>query len=221
MLRIGPCIILAVLVCSCGGLVSFVSHKFEGKATLPPFSERIESWQLREKASRLSSLEDIASPLKEEYVYLWYNTRNITSTEGIARKLNILVADISQRRYKPDGNGEEPADYWPTTEELFDGREKEDCDGLELLIYNFLTDRGYRAFRGLFGKDPNYHASTVVFEEENPDPIVIDSTGYFFGSKKALIHLSDLVDDGWKLIYLFTEDMVCKVEGEVQTCLAN
>jgi predicted transglutaminase-like cysteine proteinase len=76
----------------------------------------------------------------------------------------------------PDG----PVDHWATLEETL-RTNGDDCDGLELLVYNALRELGFangEVFRAIVYRpaDGQHHMVTLWFEEAN-DPWVIDPTG--------------------------------------------
>ena len=87
-----------------------------------------------------------------------------------------VIQSEARRHYVADG----PVDHWATLEETLRSN-GDDCDGLELLTFNFLREIGFPAdevFRAIVVRrgDGQHHMVTLWFEDPS-DPWVIDPTG--------------------------------------------
>jgi hypothetical protein len=183
--------------------------------TSPPpddaWSRKIHGWQERERASetRIASAAtrsvfaeppvdeaDVAArDLREKYDVFRDHSRRL-----LARELAVWIQEQARDHYVPDG----AVDHWATLEETF--RENgDDCDGLELLAFNFLRELGFRedeVFRAIVVRrsDGQHHMVTLWFE--NPeDPWVIDPTG---AMTTGMPRMSELPE--WVPLKVFTVD---------------
>ncbi|MDJ0785798.1 MAG: hypothetical protein QNK05_03255 [Myxococcota bacterium] len=179
---------------------------------LDAWSPKIEGWQSREAVevpfeagTQLASVSvsgtrsadrSRRSPgeLREKYVELRRSWK---------RKMAEEVADWIQQEaphhYRPDG----PIDHWATLDETLE-RNGDDCDGLELLVFQFLRDLGFRddeVFRAIVYRpsDGQHHMVTLWFESPS-DPFVIDPTG---AMTRGMPRMSDV--PGWVPLKVFTE----------------
>ncbi len=102
--------------------------------------------------------------------------------------------------YVADG----PLDHWATLEETLRG-DGDDCDGLELLVFNGLRDLGFGAdqvFRAIVYRpaDGQHHMVTLWFEFAE-DPWVIDPTG---AMTSGLRRMSEI--PGWVPLKVFSDE---------------
>ena len=176
-----------------------------------PWSGKIRGWQARE--STLGDIERLASapasvsgpgagePAADADGDL--RAKYFAFRRAQKRELAEGVADWIQREarshYRPDG----PIDHWATLSETLD-KNGEDCDGLELLVYHFLRDLGFRddeVYRAIVlrASDGQHHMVTLWFESAD-DPFVIDPTG---AMTSGMPRLSEV--PGWVPLKLFSE----------------
>ncbi len=175
------------------------------------WSGKIHGWQTRERAlgdtealaaAPASVSERGAGPAEAE-TGGDLRTKYFAFRRAQKRALAAEVAGWIQREarshYRPDG----PIDHWATLSETLD-RNGEDCDGLELLVYHFLRDLGFRddeVFRAIVLRpsDGQHHMVTLWFESPG-DPFVIDPTGAMTAGMPRLSEVP-----GWVPLKLFTE----------------
>ena len=96
------------------------------------------------------------------------------------------------------------ADHWATLEQTL-RRGQEDCDGLELLIYNGLQELGFAptsVYRAVVYRttDLQHHMVTLWFEDPS-DPWVLDPTGAMTDS---MVKMSDV--DNWVALKVFSQN---------------
>ena len=214
-------------------VIGFIAGGCTGHGTTPAnttisprqkygYMEKIMEWQRRENAPIGAVSVGTAGPFRDEYLTLLSDTSHISSPEELARRLKDLMNIMRARRYVRDTEGN---DYWPTTAELFHpAKESDDCDGLELLVFNILTQRGYIAYRGIFGygDDRDGHAATLLFSGNESDPFVIDSTGRGFGENTStFIRLSEYERGGVTLLMFFDRHNICYYSEGETLCLQN
>jgi hypothetical protein len=118
---------------------------------------------------------------------------------ALAEQVAGWIQREARNHYRSDG----PIDHWATLSETLD-QNGEDCDGLELLVYHFLRDLGFRddeVFRAIVLRpsDGQHHMVTLWFESRD-DPFVIDPTG---AMTPGMPRLSEV--PGWVPLKLFTE----------------
>jgi hypothetical protein len=118
---------------------------------------------------------------------------------AMARGLVTWIQQQSKGHYIADG----AIDHWATLEETLQ-RDGDDCDGLELLSYNFLRDLGFgenEVYRAIVYRaaDRQHHMVTFWFEDPD-DPWVIDPTG---AMTSGMPHLSEV--PGWVPLKVFSE----------------
>lgn len=116
---------------------------------------------------------------------------------AMVRDLFAWIQRQAKEHYVSDG----AVDHWATLEETLE-RNGDDCDGLELLVYDTLLALGFdknQVFRAVVYRpaDLQHHMVTLWFEDEN-DPWVIDPTG---AMTDRLVRMSELPD--WVPLKLF------------------
>ena len=150
------------------------------------WSRKIGAWQARERndapAPAATSAEgpdqerpglerDEVGDLREKY-----ETFRRERRRALARELALWIQSEARKHYVADG----PVDHWAPLEETLRSN-GDDCDGLELLTFNFLREIGFPAdevFRAIVVRrgDGQHHMVTLWFEDPS-DPWVIDPTG--------------------------------------------
>jgi predicted transglutaminase-like cysteine proteinase len=182
--------VLFSLGCVVPGALHPSPHRYEYFANPSPsdaWTPKIAGWQSRERAlpdtDLLRTPASVSGPgetrpaaggessLRSKYFEFRAERKRQTARE---------VADWIQREAKKHYVADGPIDHWATLEETL-ARNGDDCDGLELLVYHFLIDLGFReqeVFRAIVYRpsDGQHHMVTLWFEEAN-DPWVIDPTG--------------------------------------------
>lgn len=116
---------------------------------------------------------------------------------ALARDLSVWIQGQALIHYKSDGT----LDHWATLEETLRGN-GDDCDGLELLVYDALLSLGFErdeVFRAVIYRpeDLQHHMVTLWFEDPL-DPWVIDPTG---AMTDRMQHMSELT--GWVPLKVF------------------
>ncbi len=209
-LMLGGLFLLAV-----GGCLSPVAEDvqysyFAAPAPGDAWSLKIHSWQQRERvhaetpavAAEPPRIDPAARGLLREK----YAAFRAERKRQLARDLASWIQTQSRDHYVPDG----PVDHWATIEETF-RRNGDDCDGLELLAFQFLRELGFpddEVFRAIVVRpsDGQHHMVTFWFEEPG-DPWVIDPTG---AMTSGMPHMSEV--PGWVPLKVFTEDRDYTVE---------
>jgi hypothetical protein len=175
------------------------------------WSGKIHGWQTRERAlgdtealaTAPASVSERGAGAAEAEPGADLRAKYFAFRRAQKRALAAEVAGWIQREarshYRPDG----PIDHWATLSETLD-RNGEDCDGLELLVYHFLRDLGFRddeVFRAIVLRpsDGQHHMVTLWFESPD-DPFVIDPTGAMTAGMPRLSEVP-----GWVPLKLFTE----------------
>ena len=120
---------------------------------------------------------------------------------NMALEVASWIQGEAKQHYVPDG----PIDHWATLEETL-ASNGDDCDGLELLVYHFLRDLGFRddeVFRAIVYRpsDGQHHMVTLWFDTPD-DPFVIDPTG---AMTSGMPRLSEV--PGWVPLKLFTDEV--------------
>jgi hypothetical protein len=175
------------------------------------WSAKIRGWQARELA--LGDTEALAlapasvsgrgagasAPDGAEDLRAKYFAFRRAQKRAMAEQVAEWVQREARHHYRPDG----PIDHWATLSETLD-QNGEDCDGLELLVYHFLRDLGFREdeiYRAIVLRpsDGQHHMVTLWFESPD-DPFVIDPTG---AMTDGMPRLSEVPD--WVPLKLFTE----------------
>ena len=142
-------------------------------------------------------VETVATPGLDESLRQKYRAFQSEWRRAMVRDLFDWIQLQAQEHYFPDG----VVDHWATLEETLE-RNGDDCDGLELLVYDTLLSLGFdksEVFRAVVYRpaDLQHHMVTLWFEDEN-DPWVIDPTG---AMTERLVRMSELPD--WVPLKLF------------------
>ena len=186
-------------------------HFFAPPAVGDLWSGKILGWQTRERA--LGDTEalaqgpasvsgrgqgDAASAPDQDLRTKYFACRR-AQKRALAEQVAGWIQREARSHYRPDG----PIDHWATLSETLD-RNGEDCDGLELLVYHFLRDLGFRddeVFRAIVLRpsDGQHHMVTLWFDGRD-DPFVIDPTG---AMTSGMPRLSEV--PGWVPLKLFSE----------------
>ncbi len=196
-----------------GGLHSNPSYEyFAAPESDDAWSRKIEFWQERERAPGardpvadpapvVVSEGDVGEkPTESENLESKYTDFLAEKRRGVAREFTNWVQSQAHHHYVPDG----PIDHWATLQETFRSN-GDDCDGLELLAYNFLRDLGFgddRVYRAIVVRrsDGQHHMVTLWFEDPG-DPWVIDPTG---AMTRGMPRMSEL--PSWVPLKVFGED---------------
>jgi hypothetical protein len=205
---------LAAITVGCAlhsGALSGRFQFFAPPALGDPWSGKILGWQARERAlgdtealatapASVSGRGAEAPPLEADgdlraKYFAFRRAQKRALAEGIAG----WIQREARSHYRPDG----PIDHWATLSETLD-RNGEDCDGLELLVYHFLRDLGFRddeVYRAIVLRpsDGQHHMVTLWFDVPD-DPFVIDPTG---AMTSGMPRLSEV--PGWVPLKLFSE----------------
>ena len=185
-----------------------------------PWSRKIRNWQERERADRPSQEStrlaavagsgDAGAGVGEDAGNLRnkYDAFRAQRKRALARELAEWIQTEARDHYVDDG----PIDHWATLEETF-RTNGDDCDGLELLVYNFLQDLGFdedEVFRAIVYRrsDGQHHMVTLWFEDRD-DPWVIDPTG---AMTTGMPRMSGV--PGWVPLKIFGSDRDFTVRGQ-------
>jgi len=207
------------LALGCGGVQGVGSYRyFERPAPDDPWSRKIARWQDRERAedaaveaggpsaSTVAAGPSAPGGSSPDSLRAQYRAFRVEHKRELARELATWLQEEAKTHYIPDG----PIDRWATLEETL-AKNGDDCDGLELLGYQFLRDLGFRdeVFRAIVYRpsDNEHHMVTLWFEDPR-DPWVIDPTG---AMTTGMPHMSEVA--GWVPLKLFTETAEYTVEG--------
>jgi hypothetical protein len=176
-----------------------------------PWSRKIQFWQARERAER--SGEAVAGPAAVagpgeaeseeagvESLAVKYSTFRREHKREMARELAVWIQQQARQHYVPDG----PVDDWATLDETLRNN-GDDCDGLELLVFNFLRDLGFdraEVYRAIVYRksDQQHHMVTLWFEDPD-DPWVIDPTGAMTAGMPRMSELPE-----WTPLKVFSHD---------------
>jgi len=176
-----------------------------------PWSRKIRFWQERERAERggdtVTGPAAVAGPGEAESEVA--GVENLASKYAsfrserkreLARELADWIQQQARQHYVPDG----PVDEWATLEETLRNN-GDDCDGLELLVFNFLRDLGFakdEVYRAIVFRrsDQQHHMVTLWFEDPS-DPWVIDPTGAMTAGMPRMSELPD-----WTPLKVFSDD---------------
>lgn len=171
------------------------------------WSAKIRGWQERERrsaqgestaavahAGRRDSGSENLGDLRSKY-----DSFRAEKKRALAREVAHWIQEQANSHYMADG----PIDHWATLEETFRSN-GDDCDGLELLAFNFLRDLGFskdEVFRAIVVRrtDGQHHMVTLWFEDPE-DPWVIDPTG---AMTLGMPRMSEKPE--WVPLKLFTE----------------
>jgi len=160
---------------------------FTPPSVTDPWTPKISGWQSREAA--LPDIHELEAPAQvsgsghvqksiapqEDLRRKYFSFRKDRKRE-MASEVASWIQSEAKEHYVADG----PIDHWATLEETL-AKNGDDCDGLELLVYHFLRDLGFRedeVFRAIVYRpeDGQHHMVTLWFESAG-DPWVIDPTG--------------------------------------------
>jgi hypothetical protein len=194
-----------------------VYQYFASPADGDAWSAKIRGWQQRERMTESAdvgvALAGGAAPgsAEESDLRAKYDLFRTTRKRELAQDLADWIQQQAQAHYVADG----PIDHWATLEETFK-RNGDDCDGLELVTFNFLLELGFaedEVFRAIVVRrsDGQHHMVTLWFEDAD-DPWVIDPTGAMTLGMPRMSELSE-----WVPLKLFTEDRDFTVRDEVHT----
>lgn len=205
-------------VLGCAGIRSperASTYEYFGKPSSgDAWSRKIRGWQVRQAASR-SGESHVALPAVSEprqraaqaaprtkpgTLVQKYARFRADRQRHTARELAEWIQQQAHQHYIDDG----PVDHWATFEETLQTN-GDDCDGLELLVFNLLRDLGFASqevFRAVVYRrtDGQHHMVTLWFEDPQ-DPWVIDPTG---AMTTGMPRMSDVPE--WVPIKVFTED---------------
>jgi len=186
-----------------------------------PWSDKIGYWQARERADRRSGLVRPAASAAvvgagptaakadaAESLEVKYATFRRESKRAMARDLAAWIQAQAQQHYIPD----EVVDDWATLDATLRNN-GDDCDGLELLVFNYLRDLGFgddEVYRAIvYRKTDNQHHMVTLWFEDPHDPWVIDPTGAMTAGMPRMSELPD-----WRPLKVFSEDEEFTVRTE-------
>ncbi len=172
------------------------------------WSAKIGRWQVRQQGDQEMvamgiALGNPAASVEEEghdlSLRAKYDTFRREQKRAQAREVAVWIQGQAISHYVDDGR----VDRWATLEETL-AMNGDDCDGLELLVYNSLLDLGFdksEVFRSIIYRpiDGQHHMVTLWFESPD-DPWVIDPTG---AMRPGMPRMSEVED--WVPLKLFTE----------------
>lgn len=206
----------AWLLCGCASLYGSSARYgwFEVPERRDPWSGKIRGWQARERADvpvealPESAPSSVSGPARGTLLYRTggatelrrdYDRFRAERKRDLARDAASWIQKQARRRYVEDG----AVDHWATTEETL-RRGSEDCDGLELLVYQFLREHGFaddEVYRAIVyrPRDGQHHMVTLWFENRD-DPWVIDPTGAMTSGMPRMSQVP-----GWVPLKVFTE----------------
>jgi predicted transglutaminase-like cysteine proteinase len=204
-----------------GSLYGMVAYDyFTAADRKDPWSRKIEFWQARERAERRGGSvptpaavagpgESDANTTGVEDLKAKYDAFRNERKRALARDLADWIQAEAKHHYLPDG----PVDHWATLDETF-RTNGDDCDGLELLVFNFLRDLGFaenEVYRAIVYRrsDGQHHMVTLWFEDAD-DPWVIDPTGAMTSGMPLMSELPD-----WVPLKVFNEDDSFTVRNEI------
>jgi predicted transglutaminase-like cysteine proteinase len=184
---------------------------FAASAPADPWSRTISGWQARQRAADLEAVAPAPSPVAEGSAAVAvgaapgdlrakYAAFRSEHQRALAREVAAWIQRESREHYIEDG----PVDHWATLQETLRAN-GDDCDGLELLVYQFLLDLGFHreeVYRAIVYRrsDGQHHMVTLWFEDR-ADPWVIDPTG---AMTYGMPRLSEL--PGWAPLKVFSEE---------------
>jgi len=218
----GVATIAVVLGLGCAGtLYGAVAYDYFGAPDpADPWSRKIEYWQARERADRSDGLVATPAPVAGPGhdgrdtagvgdLKAKYDAFRQERKRAMARELAEWIQDQARQHYVPDG----AVDHWATLEETFE-HNGDDCDGLELLSYNFLRDLGFpesEVYRAIVYRrsDGQHHMVTFWFEDPD-DPWVIDPTGAMTAGMPRMSEVPE-----WSPLKVFSEDEDFSVRSEI------
>jgi hypothetical protein len=207
------CCIVAFAI-GCAG-VPFASERsidfeyFAAPSADDPWSPKIAGWQRRESAGgQIEAPAAVAGPgnrfaapgaddpqLRTKYASFRADRRRM-----VAREFAEWIQSEAKQHYISDG----PIDHWATLEETL-RNDGDDCDGLELLVFQGLRDLGFgddEVFRAIvYRPDDGQHHMVTLWFEDRDDPWVIDPTGAMSSGLRRMSAIP-----GWVPLKVFSED---------------
>ena len=174
------------------------------------WSRKIRAWQVRERGdlpapahTSAGSPEPTRPGLERDQIgdlRAKYEEFRRDRRRELAREVAAWIQSEARLHYIADG----PIDHWATLEETLRSN-GDDCDGLELLVFNFLREIGFPAnevFRAIVVRpgDGQHHMVTLWFEDPN-DPLVIDPTG---AMTSGMPHMSEVPE--WVPLRVFSRE---------------
>ena len=182
------------------------------------WSRKIRGWQNRERESvAAASAEDFETveshpdlaPSRVGHLREKYDAFRTERRRALAADVAEWIQSQARSHYMPDG----PVDHWATLSETLKSN-GDDCDGLELLTFNFLLELGFpedEVFRAIVVRrtDGQHHMVTLWFEHED-DPWVIDPTG---AMTSGMPRMSDVPE--WVPLKLFTANQDFTVQDRM------
>ena len=195
-------ILLALLALSTGsgcasmnaaGSSSNQTDYFAQARTNDGWNEKIQEWQSRSTITPAAQIETSENTDSE------FSGFRSERRRQMARNLVTWTQRQSQQHFTND----DAADHWATLEETL-RRGQEDCDGLELLIYNGLQELGFApssVYRAVVYRtsDLQHHMVTLWFEDPQ-DPWVLDPTG---AMTNTMVKMSDVPN--WMALKVFSQ----------------
>jgi len=192
-----------------------VSYEYFAKpASGDAWSRKIRGWQLRQEADRAMENGEgtpavsepnrrsraLVLPAEQGTLQEKYASFRADRQRHTALELADWIQSQARQHYIEDG----PIDHWATFEETMKTN-GDDCDGLELLVFNLLRDLGFdqeEVYRAVVYRkaDGQHHMVTLWFEDPE-DPWVIDPTG---AMTSGMPRMSDMPE--WVPIKVFTEE---------------
>ena len=173
------------------------------------WSRKIRGWQDRERESTVAAAGIVEQtveshpdldPARVGHLREKYDAFRKDRRRALASDVAAWIQDEARSHYMPDG----PVDHWATLSETLKSN-GDDCDGLELLTFNFLLELGFpenEVFRAIVVRrtDGQHHMVTLWFEDPE-DPWVIDPTG---AMTTGMPRMSEVPE--WVPLKLFTAD---------------
>jgi hypothetical protein len=218
---LAACLAIAIGWGCAGSLYARVAYDYFATPNRnDPWSRKIEYWQARERAERRG--EPIATPAAVagpgerdpdsagvEDLKAKYDAFRRDHKRATARDLAAWIQAQAKHHYIPDG----PVDHWATLDETFRAN-GDDCDGLELLVFNLMRDLGFaedEVYRAIVYRrsDGQHHMVTLWFENAD-DPWVIDPTGAMTSGMPLMSELPE-----WVPLKVFTEEADFSVRTEI------
>jgi len=203
------CLLLGL---GCAAVLSHEVFRYDYFARPDPYdawSPKINGWQHRELAEAAPVLgqeappvagpgdaatPDVAAPTPPpvDDLRAKYNGFRAERKREVAREFADWIQREARNHYVPDG----PIDHWATLEETLRAN-GDDCDGLELLVFNGLRDLGFHddeVYRAIVYRpsDGQHHMVTLWFEDRT-DPWVIDPTGAMTSGLRRMSSIADWV----------------------------
>ncbi len=207
---VGALLLLLGLGCA-GRLPPPAWDYFGAPAPGDPWGRTIAGWQGRQRAADLTDPgpapasvaggpAEGSAPAGPADLRAKYESFRAEHKRARARELAAWIQQESRHHYVEDG----PVDHWATLQETLRAN-GDDCDGLELLVYQFLLEQGFsrdEVYRAIVYRrsDGQHHMVTLWFEDR-ADPWVIDPTG---AMTTGMPHMSEVA--GWAPLRVFSEE---------------